>query len=406
MSDYRPGPETVAAEAAWLGCLLILHNPAKIIPLLPLLPVEDLWQPKHQTVAEAVADLVLSGRPCDPITVYDEIRRRGETGTVDAPYLHTLTTLVPSTELAPTYARQVTDTARRRRAVDMVTRAQQALVTATVDVDETMLDLAVSVEVALAGKAKEYEPPPDLETFLAAERGYRWLVPDMIERGDRFLLTGSEGAGKSHWLRQMACCFAGGIHPFAGGEIKPVRVLMVDCENSTPHLSRQLRKVAEQVVKLGGNPKRNLFVDSRPAGLDLTTVEDTGTLTDMCAAVRPDVLVIGPLYRLYTGNASDEENARAVSAALDRVRTRHDCALLMEAHSPHGETGNRALRPSGSSLWLRWPEFGYGLRLRKDEGYMDLESWRGQRDERMWPAHLKRGGENKLPFVEHVPGVR
>jgi hypothetical protein len=65
----------------------------------------------------------------------------------------------------------------------------------------------------------------------------------------------------------------------------------------------------------------------------------------------------------------------------------------MEAHSPLGVNGGkRPERPYGASLWLRWPEFGLYL---SPEGY--LRHWRGDRDERQWPAAMKRGGE--WPFT-------
>ncbi len=62
--------------------------------------------------------------------------------------------------------------------------------------------------------------------------------------------------------------------------------------------------------------------------------------------------------------------------------------VMIEAHSPHASNGGkRPIRPYGASLWLRWPEFGIYL---SPEG--QLQHWRGQRDERDWPAALKRGG--------------
>jgi replicative DNA helicase len=52
--------------------------------------------------------------------------------------------------------------------------------------------------------------------------------------------------------------------------------------------------------------------------------------------------------------------------------------------------GVRDLRPRGSSALLGWPEFGYGMRNIGTEGYADLVPWRGNREERDWPARLRR----------------
>ena len=54
---------------------------------------------------------------------------------------------------------------------------------------------------------------------------------------------------------------------------------------------------------------------------------------------------------------------------------------------------DRPLRPTGSSLWLRWPEFGYGLRRAKTDDAeefhrVEVVAWRGARGERNWPGEL------------------
>src|SRR5690606_2357350 len=59
-----------------------------------------------------------------------------------------------------------------------------------------------------------------------------WVIPGLLERGDRFILTGSEGLGKSVLFRQIAVGAAAGIHPFTQRRIDPNRVLYVDVENS------------------------------------------------------------------------------------------------------------------------------------------------------------------------------
>src|SRR5690606_16543473 len=58
--------------------------------------------------------------------------------------------------------------------------------------------------------------------------------------------------------------------------------------------------------------------------------------------------------------------------------------------------GKRTIRPTGTSLWLRWPEFGHGIRatedFRPDNRVVEFVSWRGDRDERDWPKRLRQGG--------------
>ena len=117
-------------------------------------------------------------------------------------------------------------------------------------------------------------------------------------------------------------------------------------------------------------------------------------------ANRPDLLIIGPLYKLHTGDPIDEQPAKTVAAFLDQLRAEHDLVVVLEAHSPHAPNGTkRPTRPYGASLWLRWPEFG--IHLAKNG---DLTHWRGPRDERDWPDALKRGGE--WPWTPTDPNTR
>jgi len=74
--------------------------------------------------------------------------------------------------------------------------------------------------------------------------------------------------------------------------------------------------------------------------------------------------------------------------------------LVMETHAPHGGNFGRDLRPFGSSVWLRWPEFGIGLRKEDDDRYL-VEHWRGPRDKRTWPTALQRRRE--WPWTAIMP---
>ena len=79
--------------------------------------------------------------------------------------------------------------------------------------------------------------------------------------------------------------------------------------------------------------------------------------------------------------------AKAVAALpVTRVGLDHDRAV--------GD-GERNVRPIGASLWLRWPEFGYGLRPASGfdpaERLVDFVGWRGDRDVRNWPKQLRAG---------------
>ena len=227
--------------------------------------------------------------------------------------------------------------------------------------------------------------PQELDAWLnVQEEPYDWLIPGLIERQDRLILTGTEGHGKSTLLRQFGIQAACGLHPFGGPDFEPLRTLILDLENSDRQLRRWVRPLR---IAAGDRYAGSLFVETL-AGLDLLDLDDRARLFEIVKSVDPDLLVTGPSYKMVGGNPVEEGPAALVAGCLDRIRHEHGCAILLEAHSPHaGNGGRRPMRPYGASLWLRWPEFGLYL-----GPHDELVHWRGQRDVRDWPSALKRGG--------------
>lgn len=223
---------------------------------------------------------------------------------------------------------------------------------------------------------------------------YDWLIPNLLERGDRFMLTGEEGMGKSVFLRQMAVCAAAGLHPFGGGPITPMKALIIDAENSERQVRRGMRRLADQVGRRGQRDPRDHVMIECTGRMDIASDLTLSRLHQTIDAQQPDVIVIGPMYRLTPRAIQTDDEAAPVLAALDTIKDR-GIALLIEAHAGHskGATGSRDMRPRGSSALLGWPEFGYGLTSSKEsEGVYDLVRWRGDRDQRDWPQWLERGG--------------
>lgn len=250
---------------------------------------------------------------------------------------------------------------------------------------------------------------PDLWEFISQEdEPYDWLVPGLIERGDRLMVTGAEGLGKSVFCRQLAVQLAAGVHPFTGADIDPVRVLIIDCENLTRQNRRHYRTLAAVSVKKGRRvPDGGLRLIHRSEGIDLTLEEDADWFLERIRAHKPDAVYVGPWYRLHAADMNAEMPARQVVRILDKARNIGDgCTLIMEAHAGHEQPGQkRNLRPTGSSLLRRWPEFGFGLQATEGADLVDdrptsvdVVRWRLPRDNRDWPVHLTYGAPGDWPW--------
>src|SRR6185437_306641 len=136
----RMPPHDVAAEQCVLGGMLLSKD--AISDVIEVIRPTDHYRPAHQLVHEAILDLYARGEPADPITVANELTRRGELTRIGgAPYLHTLISSVPTAANAGYYARIVRDRAILRRLVEAGTRVVQLAYGGAGDADD-MVDRA------------------------------------------------------------------------------------------------------------------------------------------------------------------------------------------------------------------------------------------------------------------------
>ena len=200
------------------------------------------------------------------------------------------------------------------------------------------------------------------------------------------------------WLRQIGICAAAGLNPVTLDPLdRQIRVLFVDVENSERQWRRETRGIAVVAERGGlGSPRDYVHVHTG-ARMDLRKDRDLGLVHRLVDQYQPEILVIGPLYRLTPNGINNDEEAAPLIAALDTLRDR-GLVLAMEAHAPKGSMGERNLAPRGSAALMGWPEFGFGLAPQdKDEAgriqTAEVVRWRGDRDRgRQWPKMLWAGG--------------
>lgn len=240
------------------------------------------------------------------------------------------------------------------------------------------------------------------------DNNYEWVIPGLLERSERVILVAAEGVGKTMLARQVSILSSCGIHPFSFQPIKPIRTLFVDLENPERIIKRISRKIFDEALKISrmtDEPQAHLFM--KPAGLDLLRAGDRALLEKRLEETKPELLCIGPLYKSFVdpGGRTSEAVAIEVAKYLDDIRTAYKCALWIEHHAPLGSTmSTRDLRPFGSAVWSRWPEFGIALHQTIGQPYTyDVKHFRGARDERPWPAVIARGRQfpfDTISFIE------
>ncbi len=117
----RTPPHNIEAEQSVLGGMMLSKD--AIADVVEVLRSDDFYRPAHQIIYEVITDLYGRGEPADSIMILDDLQKRGELGRVGgAPYLHTLTAVVPTAANAGYYAKIVREQAILRRLIEAGTR--------------------------------------------------------------------------------------------------------------------------------------------------------------------------------------------------------------------------------------------------------------------------------------------
>lgn len=226
---------------------------------------------------------------------------------------------------------------------------------------------------------------------------YEWVIEGLIERGERIMVVAAEGVGKTMLARQVALCSAAGIHPFNFSRIRPIRTMMIDLENPERIIRRTSASIYGAAKRYGYTNKIDAHLLVKPAGVDLLKPSDKAIIEEHIDKVRPDLLLIGPIYKAFVdpGGRTSEAVAVEVAKYFDMIRDYYNCALWLEHHAPLGSSmASRDLRPFGSAVWSRWPEFGLALQpdpTAVGEYVYDVKHFRGARDQRPFPTKMIRG---------------
>lgn len=373
------------------ACLL---TPDSVRFASSILEPQDFASTTHMHLFRAVVQLQKAGQPIEPFSVWTKAEELGAKGVTVAD-LHAMVFGVGSSASISFYADQVKEAASRRALVRIATNLLREASDETHHPSQSAQSAAEAIKNIEASGANRMTTKT-LEEILAIEEDHDWLIPNLLERGDRLILTGFEGGGKTTWIRQLIICMAAGIHPTTLNMLeKPLRVLVVDAENTEAQWRSQVRGMTANAAKYGLNDPAPLIHIHAKGRIDITKDATLGEVHRLVDEHQPDVLAIGPLYKMVSTGINNDQEAAPLIMALDSLRDR-GLALIMEGHASKGNSQNatRDLAPRGSAALMGWPEFGFGLHPDATNPDMTLVTkWRGDREAgREWPRELYRGG--------------
>lgn len=292
------------------------------------------------------------------------------------------------------YATRLRDATAKRHVTATFTRALQRL-----SRDEAMADeIVVDVQSELAALPKPATNNDDswtLDEIMGLEVVHdAFTLPDLLRRNERLVLTGSEGGGKSVFVYQMLTGAAFGVDTFGLERCEPQRVLFLDVENNEFQARANLDKIVPSLREIAPDAVPDWRSLKRRV-VDLLASKDRADVIRRVVHYSPDILYMGTAYKLTDVSDETHRSVRAIQSVVDRIRQEIDCSVIVEHHAGHGLNNDRNnMRPEGSSYWLRWPDFGYGMQpLATTNGrrLMRLGAWRGDRaTDRNFPVAVRQ----------------
>jgi hypothetical protein len=174
-----------------------------------------------------------------------------------------------------------------------------------------------------------------------------WIVRDYLEADSLAVAFGDPASGKSFWAICLGCCIAIGADFYSLPVISgPVIFIAGEGRNG---IARRLK--AWEIRNGLDLSKAPFYLSKGPAALcdPESTAQVLNAVDQVARDAPPKLVVIDTLARNF--GPGDENSAKDMTAAIqamDTIRTRYRCTVLMIHHTGHGdktrERGSMALR--------------------------------------------------------------
>jgi replicative DNA helicase len=394
-----PAEQAVLASMMWDS--LAVYEAAEIVS------PRDFTRPLHQEVFGALVAMTAGGEPVDPITLGAWLAKVDVV--VPRTYLPDLWGMPVPKGTVAAHARIVWECSVRRHVELIGSRLVAMARGLDVPVEQLIGDAFSGLNV-LADQASGGQDMGVSASLFVSDPSLRLppCIPGLLDHQDRVVTVGTEGAGKTTLAYQVGFAAAAGVHPFNPGfEFEPQRVLIIDLENPRGILQRKVGRLLEVAKSYPAWRESNLTLWSHQGGMDLTRPDQAFRLADVIRRCRPDLVVAGPVYKMYVDRGQGPEQLHSqVTAFWDKVLERQGPALWLEHHPPKGHQGQRDLSPFGSSIYARWCEFGLALARQPKTGDLRFDRFKGDREEgRTWPDKVTRaaGWNTRWPWEAVYP---
>lgn len=190
---------------------------------------------------------------------------------------------------------------------------------------------------------------------------------DLLDKGERLLVTGEQKVGKSFLAYQIALCAAGGYSflGFPTENCRPRKVLIINAEVRKPRLQQRFSK---QLQPYEDFVKDNIHIIFPSAQIK---IDDTTTQKAVSNFVNDndiDLVIFDPLANLIQEDENTSQGMGHVTAGLDAIISSTGCAVIL-VHHHNKAAANAAIghRVRGHSSLAGWYDNHFALSWDKRE---------------------------------------
>jgi hypothetical protein len=335
-------PCDLDAERAVLASILVdgqISNPSFKLCSEARLDARAFYEPKHQTIFTALADLVTAGQVPDEITLSNHLRSSHQLETAGGlAYINELTSslFAPSPNLSH-HTRIIQEKHQARQLIYIARDLSAKALSGAFTPSELAQSFHTQAKTIIdSSKREETTQRMALADLQAFDRnndpnclvGRRWLC-----KGGSLLFSGQAGAGKSSLLTQLCISWALGKDLWGMKPVRPMRIVILQSENDLGDLAEQWNDVSSAMW----------LTQAETATLDenvaiyreaVKTGEAFGQLIEeLVTRHNADFLMCDPLLGFSGGDISKQEFcSHFLRQILQPVLMRTGCCLIAAHH--------------------------------------------------------------------------
>lgn len=353
-------PNCPDAEQSVLAA--ILARPERIEKAAKELSPTHFYDPIYRDIFQAMLALKEQERTIDQLTLKDVLSRNSNLEKAGGP--------VRLGEIAAGFVGNFIE------AVQIVSEmsCRREVITAGYSIAEAAHDLGRDLSEAMnhaanamrASKSRNRNPGRafkflPLSDFLETPRHTTWLARGYLEAGTIIILFGEAGCMKSFVAIDIGLCIASG-KPWHGHAVPNPGPVFYLCGEGFPGISKRVK--AWTVAHGVDNNAIPFFISNSPAQLlDADHAREVADAVEDLAEQhgQPQLVIVDTLNRNFgDGDENSSQDMTTFVAALDTLKARFGCAVMVVHHSGLGD--NKRVR--GSSVLRAAADFEYKLTVK------------------------------------------